>query len=160
MTKIFERPGEDMYAQAHGALLHAAIVFGPVLAEAETGIVVILDISGLSSVNARHGVSVGNQLLQAIATSLRATLGGTGAVARLAGDQFLVVVPGMSSVERVSDSVCEAVLQASVRGRWGRPVRVRTHIGTATWNEECHPYAALVAAGEALSKTNPLPQRR
>lgn len=152
MNAMPERPKDDMYAQAYEALHHAAAIFVPMLAEAETGLMVILDIGGMGRVNVRYGVPTGDLLLHAVEASLRSTLGGTGEVARLAGDQFLVVIPGEASAECAVGPISDAVKLARVRVRWGRSVRVRANIGTAVWHDKFPPHAALRAAGEALSK--------
>lgn len=156
MTKVTQASGTDRYAQSRAAILHAAAVFGPVFAKNETGTVVILDISGMGSVNDWHGVPIGDRLLIAVENSLRAVLGTSGAVARLAGDQFLVVVPETAPVEDLPRLVCEAVVRARVRGRRGRWVQVEARIGTAGWSKEHPPHLALAAAANELSKAHRL----
>lgn len=149
-----ERRQQDAYAQAVEALHDAAVTFVPVFAEAETGIMMVLDIAGMGKVNARHGIAIGDRLLHAVEASLRTTLDRTGEVARLAGDQYLVVLPGATSQHGAVDCIRDAMKLAKVRGRWGQPVRVRAHIGVAVWQPEFPPQAALWAAGRALSKVS------
>lgn len=147
-----ERRQHDAYVQAVDALHDAALIFVPVLAAAEKGIMVILDIAGMGKVNARHGIATGDRLLRNVEASLRTALDGTGQVARLAGDQYLVIIPGEASADRAVDCIHGAMKLAKVRGRWGLPVRVRANMGAAIWQPGVPPRAALHAAGRALSK--------
>jgi diguanylate cyclase (GGDEF)-like protein len=55
--------------------------------------VVICDLRDLAGVNGRHGEAVGDALLQATANRLRAFLGPADTAARLAGDEFALVLP-------------------------------------------------------------------
>jgi diguanylate cyclase (GGDEF)-like protein len=147
-----ERRPQDIYAQAHAALVEAAEMIAPALAEAETGVVVVLDMAGMGDVNVRHGVPTGDRLLGAVEETLRARLSGTGQVARLAGDQFLVLVTGTPSAESLVASILNTVARTRVRDRWGRSVRLRTRVGVATWRDEAGRRAAISTAGDALSK--------
>jgi diguanylate cyclase (GGDEF)-like protein len=154
MPRTYERRREEEYAQAHGALRKAATIVAPALAEAQTGLVVILDVAGMGRVNAHHGVATGDRLLRAVEDSLRCSLIGTGQVARLAGDQFLVVLPGAVSVDSAVGSILRAITRARVRGRWGRSVRVTAGVGAAAWHDAASRRTVISAAGRALSKTN------
>ena len=154
-----ERRIGEVYAQAHHALRSGAAVILPALAEAQTGLVIVLDIAGMGNVNSRHGVRTGDRLLGVVEDSLRNQMRGTGKVARLAGDQFVVVVPGLVLPDRVVSSLVRTVVQARVRGRWGRSVSVTARLGTATWHDEASRRAAISAAGEALAKPCHKPAR-
>jgi diguanylate cyclase (GGDEF)-like protein len=56
--------------------------------------VFMLDLDGFKPVNDVHGHAVGDQLLVAVATRLRATVRIADVVARLGGDEFVVVAEG------------------------------------------------------------------
>lgn len=147
-----ERRPQEIYAQAHAALVEAAEMIAPALAEAETGVVVVLDMAGMGYVNARHGVTTGDRLLGAVEATLRARLSRTGQVARLAGDQFLVLVTGTASAESLVASILNAVARTRVHDRWGRSVRLTARVGVATWRDEVSRRTAISTAGDALSK--------
>jgi diguanylate cyclase (GGDEF)-like protein len=156
MDTVPERSRNEAYAQAHEALRKAATVIAPVLAEAQTGLVVLLDIAGMGDVNTRYGVPIGDRLLRAVEDSLRAELNGTAQVARLAGDQFLVVAPDPVSVELMVASILHTLAWTRVRGRWWQSVRVSAHVGTAIWRDEASRRTAISAAGKALAERDPL----
>jgi GGDEF domain-containing protein len=147
---------DEAYAQAHAALRKAAAVIASALAGAQTGLVVLLDIAGMSAVNSRHGVPTGDRLLPAVEGSLRSELSGTAQVARLAGDQFLVVVPDLVSVEIVVAPILRIIRRTCVRGRWWQSVRATAHVGTAHLARRGQPSYRHLGSGEALAKRHPL----
>lgn len=150
-----ERSREESYKQAEAALRLAAMVTAPLFGQEKTGLVVVVDIAGMGRVNARHGVPAGDRLLCAIEASLQRRLGGEGRAVRLAGDQFLVVVPGTPSIEQVVHTVLLAVTTTRVAGRMHLPVKVGAHIGVATWNEQVPPQAAVNEAGRSVYEQSP-----
>jgi diguanylate cyclase (GGDEF)-like protein len=58
-----------------------------------------LDIDDFKKVNDTHGHDVGDALLKAFANRMRQALGDEGIVARLAGDEFAVVMDRVDSAE-------------------------------------------------------------
>lgn len=141
---------EEVYARAHKSLRNAAALTAPVFAAAATGLVVVLDVAGMGEVNARHGVTTGDRLLLALEISLGSALDGTGLVVRLAGDQFLILVPGNVHVDSVVGDILRAVGRTRVRGRWCRSVKVQVHLGVAKWLDGNSRRLAIPAAGKAL----------
>ena len=150
MRRCVERSEQAAVRQAHSALRRAAIVIAPAMAAAEAGLVVLVDIVAMRGVNARHGVATGDRLLAAVDDSLCARFLGAGVVARLAGDQFVVVIPGEAQIEPVVEWVRDAVARTRVRGRWGRAIVVEANVGAATWNDQDSRHTALAAAGVVL----------
>jgi len=63
-------------------------------ADAERGALVLLDVDLFKAFNARHGRAVGDALLVALARRLLADLPPQARLARLGGDQFLLMLPG------------------------------------------------------------------
>lgn len=55
------------------------------------------DLDRFRSVNSQFGKSAGDRLLQTLAENLRAACGEDGYIARMAGDDFAVVLPGISA---------------------------------------------------------------
>jgi diguanylate cyclase (GGDEF)-like protein len=116
------------------------------------GCVAVLDVTGMHSVNDVHGRTVGDRLLHAVEAALvkhlrRAT------VARLAGDQFVIVMPGVTN-QRVGQDVRRAVERAWVLGRWGRPVRTSARVGAAVWSDEVGRRTVLAEAGARLRSSS------
>lgn len=96
---------------------HAALTLlntGPV------GLVGLLDLDGFKDVNDRYGHDVGDDLLSRLATRLKRALGPNGTVARLAGDEFLILW-----THRPADPIAEAerVLQMTLD-----PTRIHGHL--------------------------------
>lgn len=123
----------DLYTRAHQAQLDAGRALGDHVARSATGLVVVLDVDDMSAVTARYGADVGDRVLQAVETSLRETLDGMGQVVRLAGDQFLIVLPGRPSRAAAMAVITDAFRRSRVRTRTARSVRVTASAGCARW---------------------------
>jgi diguanylate cyclase (GGDEF)-like protein len=90
--------------------------------------VVLLDLDDFKFVNDRHGHPAGDDVLCALASRLRATARPHDTVARIGGDEFLVIAPGAGrhGARRVADALEHAASQVFDPG--GDPLR-----GTAAW---------------------------
>ena len=73
-----------------------------------------VDIDDFKNVNDQHGHDVGDELLKAFAQRMRQSLGDVGVVARLAGDEFAVVMDSIDSAEHLKDS-CDKLMTAMHR---------------------------------------------
>jgi diguanylate cyclase (GGDEF)-like protein/PAS domain S-box-containing protein len=80
--------------------------------------VICVDLDGFKAINDTHGYSVGDQLLVALASRLRQVLRDSDTLARLGGDQFVVVLIDLNSVS-ASLSMLNRLLSAVAR-----PVRI------------------------------------
>jgi diguanylate cyclase (GGDEF)-like protein len=90
--------------------------------------VVLLDLDDFKFVNDRHGHPAGDDVLCALASRLRAAARPHDTVARIGGDEFLVIAPGAGrhGARRVADALEHAASQVFDPG--GDPLR-----GTAAW---------------------------
>jgi diguanylate cyclase (GGDEF)-like protein/PAS domain S-box-containing protein len=61
--------------------------------------VLFLDLDGFKAINDRHGHHVGDELLKAVATRLRAVLRPADLVARLGGDEFVTICEELTGLE-------------------------------------------------------------
>jgi diguanylate cyclase (GGDEF)-like protein len=80
-----------------------------------------IDLDGLKSVNDQQGHAAGDQLLIAVASRLRDAVRPTDTVARMSGDEFVILCNGIQSrtelerlVERIKAAVARAGASASV----------------------------------------------
>lgn len=116
------------------------------------GAVMVIDIDGLKEVNDSHGHHTGDGLIRRVANVLRERVRGTDLVARLAGDEFAVLVPqtdadgavalGEDLREQVAESCAADVDSAQVTISVG----VMLFDGRAGTGAE----AVLVAADQAM----------
>jgi diguanylate cyclase (GGDEF)-like protein len=73
---------------------------------------VALDLDGFKQVNDTHGHEVGDEVLREFARRLRASVRGGDVVARLAGDEFVVLLDGERQPAQVAESVAQSILHA------------------------------------------------
>ena len=84
--------------------------------------VLLVDIDDFGDINAAFGHDVGDRLLEQVAGVMRATVPATSTVARLGADEFAVLLPEVTNVDRAV-SIAERLREAV-----GQPHRIR---GTA-----------------------------
>jgi diguanylate cyclase (GGDEF)-like protein len=80
---------------------------------AREGTVVMLDMDGLKAINDREGHAAGDAAIRAMADAIRARTRNTDLAVRWGGDEFLVVMPGVSDTEGRTrrDQITEAIAQ-------------------------------------------------
>lgn len=95
--------------------------------------VLFCDLDGFKAVNDGHGHHIGDELLKTVAQRLRKAVSEQDFVARLAGDEFVVVLHGVSSLasaraiaRRVSAAVAQPVWIAAQRLDFGLSVGAAT----------------------------------
>ena len=96
--------------------------------------VMFLDLDRFKSINDGLGHAIGNELLQAVAKRLSATLRETDTVARMGGDEFTVLLHDTSRQEDVAATAQKIIEQFSspfVAG--GRELHTTTSIGVALY---------------------------
>jgi diguanylate cyclase (GGDEF)-like protein len=92
-----------------------------------------MDVDNFKDINDRLGHAVGDRLLHAVAESLQATLRRTDVVARVGGDEFVLLLPetggaaAKAAITRVHSSLCDTMLE----NNW----EVTFSIGVVTYNK-------------------------
>ncbi|NER32799.1 MAG: CHASE2 domain-containing protein [Oscillatoria sp. SIO1A7] len=74
-----------------------------------------VDLDGFKQINDNQGHEMGDLLLKAVAKRLLGCLRGTDTVSRLGGDEFTVILPGISevkNVERVAQKIVSTITQS------------------------------------------------
>lgn len=112
----------------------------------DDGLVIgFLDVDLFKDINDRHGHEVGDQVLVAVARALRASVRGQDEVARMGGEEFLVVLPGVSRedawrrLDVLRQRITEACQSLQVPG-----LQVTASIGLAQWRPGQDDLAALL----------------
>jgi diguanylate cyclase (GGDEF)-like protein len=108
--------------------------------------VLFIDLDDFKNVNDSLGHAVGDELLAAIGTRLRAGLRDVDTVARLGGDEFLVLLPDVASevgVEKVAERLLQAVSEPQELG--GRRVVAHCSVGIALYPDNGKSVEELMA---------------
>jgi diguanylate cyclase len=117
----------------------------------------LLDIDHFKVANDRHGHSQGDEVLRTVAAAIRATVGESGAAGRYGGDEFGLLLPGMTPAQAhaLAESLLEAIRQASIASLPGARLTASigmaaaraTHASVEQWIDEAD--AALYRAKDA-----------
>ncbi len=132
-----------------GAVRDAALGAGP-----STLSVVILDVDGLRDINNTYGHLTGDEVLIAVAASLREGTRACDVVGRYGGDEFVLLFPGASreAVEKRVREMVQEWTEKTIRSADGREVP----LPSATFAVALYPedgdsaYSVLSAADERL----------
>ena len=100
---------------------------------APTGYVAVVDARSMRVINRCYGRGVGGRVLAAMGRSLERQL--EGSVARLPGDQYVVVRAGRHDVAAVRDEIERATHVWVVVRPW-RFLRASGSVGVATWHDD------------------------
>ncbi len=125
--------------------------------------VVYLDLDGFKPVNDRHGHDAGDRLLTTIGQRLASVVRPDDIVARMGGDEFVVVLPeigGAGALDLVAARIRDAVAEPCLVS--GRSLRVTASIGTALGSTNGLPEinALLIEADEAMFRNKASRRRR
>lgn len=92
---------------------------------------VFVDLDDFKHINDNHGHSTGDLVLTATANAIRLSVRPTDIVARIGGDEFLVLLPGATedNALMVGQRICAAVGQAHVESKAGQTVTVTSSVG-------------------------------
>lgn len=115
-----------------------------------------IDIDGFKPVNDRHGHQTGDQLLQAIAHRVTASIRKSDTFARLGGDEFALILEGQMELApdalAAGEKLCEQIRQPYTLES-GIHVEIGASIGAAFYPDHAakaaDPREALIAASDA-----------
>lgn len=119
--------------------------------EGQRHYLVALDVDGFKAVNDRFGELHGDRVLRQIADELQAAAGDNDMLARIGGDEFLLVVRDNASVraEEIADSMIERINRMEIRLR-GEQVHLGLSAGIARIDHRFGFKAAYRRADTAL----------
>jgi len=113
--------------------------------EQRRGALLMLDLDGFKAVNDAHGHDAGDALLRGVARRLQRVTRRSDTVARLAGDEFALLLYPIADpavVERIGERIVRA-LTTPIRHQ-GRPLRAGASIGVALFPDDASDAEVLV----------------
>lgn len=123
----------------------------------------LIDLDRFKAVNDTYGHAVGDNVLQAVATRIAQTARSGDSIGRLAGDEFVVVCPGIDDPEKAHEVAARiaAAVSEPVRLPSGRELVVTASIGIAFVDAvEGTPEVALSHADVAMYRAKELGRAR
>jgi len=113
--------------------------------------VIVADLNGLKHVNDTHGHALGDRLIAATAQALQRTCRETDVVARMGGDEFVVLCQATTSDEAavLVARLRAAVAELAVRTDDGETLRVSMSLGWAD-TRECDPEQVMRLADSRM----------
>lgn len=118
-----------------------------------------IDLDHLKAINDQFGHAVGDSALRATAARIRRALRGTDFLARLAGDEFVVISPNVTGVDdavRLGERLTVWLGIALPEDRWTNPVRAS--VGVAVFPDHGEDVQSLVHAADlAMYRAKALP---
>jgi diguanylate cyclase (GGDEF)-like protein len=96
----------------------------------------IFDLDHFKLINDTHGHDVGDDVLRAVATCLKDMTRYHDVVARLGGEEFAVVAPGMNAdmLARLAERIRAAIAVIPITVTGNVRLRVTSSVGLAVWN--------------------------
>lgn len=110
--------------------------------------VLVLDLDGVKDINHRFGYNQGNRVLSQVASNLRTACREYDFVARMGGDEFVIVLPGMRALdakERIEE-LRFIVADAGISAMHDQPLTVS--IGSASYPKDGSDAESLLAEAD------------
>lgn len=123
LTGLLNRKGFDRYLESTMAQSEES---------SQVMALLLVDLDNFKLVNDTYGHAVGDKLLNVIATRLKSWGGEAGAVARVGGDEFAVIVEGVltsDEVQRVAQAIISATCETFILD--GHQIACSTSVGAA-----------------------------
>ncbi len=112
---------------------------------------VYLDLDEFKPVNDRHGHAAGDAVLKAIASALLRHVRASDVVARIGGDEFVVLLWNVDAAAAASKAAALEAVIAATPVRWGRAtLTVGASAGVASMGPRDTPAAVLARADAAM----------
>lgn len=107
------------------------------------------DLDHFKAINDRHGHAAGDAVLRVFAETARHAAGPDALVARLGGEEFVALLPGLdaAAARRVGESLARRFTEAALHHD-GPGIAATVSIGLATARAECGDLPALLSAAD------------
>lgn len=121
-----------------------------------------LDIDGFRALNERHGRAAGDRVLRGVGRALRSTLRPGDQCVRAAGDEFVIIIPGVGAegIATVLTRLDAALARHKFAVARGVMATVTASLGAATFPDDARTHEALLAVAEARRLDRLLTHRR
>jgi diguanylate cyclase (GGDEF)-like protein len=113
--------------------------------------VLFIDLDGFKPVNDSFGHSSGDRVLEQVGQRLKALARGAAVAARVGGDEFLLLVPGIGAPDAAAQ-LAQQLIEALAKPYRieGREVGISCSVGIALYPEKCHPGKLIARADAAM----------
>jgi diguanylate cyclase (GGDEF)-like protein len=138
MTGLYNR--RHFMEMAEGAFAHALRFGQPLVA-------LMIDVDHFKQINDVHGHGVGDRVLADLAQSCRELVRPDDIAGRYGGDEFIVIIPGTTSLRAVQVAARLTGPPARVTGSDGKPVTFTVSIGIAE-STRCSDLSSLLARAD------------
>lgn len=151
---IHEAIGKSAETDALTGLLNARALWARVqqesaraTREAKTFSLFVLDMNGLKHINDTRGHLVGNKALQAVAGALRSCLREYDLAARMGGDEFVLLLPGLGSEDAALKRIELAAAIRSLKDQFA-DAEISVSMGSASYPEDARNPESLMAIAD------------
>ena len=141
MTGLYNR--RHFMEVAEAAFAHAQRLGQPLVA-------LMIDVDNFKQINDTHGHIAGDQVLAELAQACREHVRPDDIVGRYGGDEFIIIVPGITSLRatQIADQLARPA--ARVLGRDGKPLAYTASVGIAECPPGCDLPTLLIHADLAM----------
>ena len=109
----------------------------------------LIDLDGFKKYNDKYGHAFGDEILKYIASTLKLTIGGTGRIFRLGGDEFLVVFPKRNKRSAINIfKFCNRHLQRRPFLSGNRLYRISASYGIASYPQDADDPKELISLAD------------
>ena len=117
----------------------------------ENGVIGFVDLDGFKAVNDTHGHDAGDKVLRHLSDTLRSTIRPTDMVARLAGDEFILVLTRCTEEEGAKRlRIIQKIVNEQMIVHRGKAIKLKASMGIQNYDASCDANALLSGADAAM----------
>lgn len=110
-------------------------------------LVFVADLNGLKQINDNHGHLMGNRVIRAVGQAMRGCLREYDFVARTGGDEFLLLLPGMTAPDEAKKRIELVLAVEALRADFPK-LNISISLGGASFPEDGQDIQKLIAAAD------------